>query len=56
MILPERTASLKKIDLGPTSASDYFGVHVIPAHQQFLRRSNLENAMTAAKTLWENVG
>jgi hypothetical protein len=47
---------VKKINFGPKSASDYFGVHVIPAHQRFLRISDLENAMAAAKALWENVG
>jgi hypothetical protein len=47
---------MKKINIGSTKASDYFGVHVIHAHQQFLRISNLENAMAAAKALWENVG
>jgi hypothetical protein len=47
---------MKKVDFGPRSAGDYFGLHVIPAHQQFLRISNLENAMAAAKALWETVG
>jgi hypothetical protein len=45
-----------KVDFGPKSAGDYFGVHVIPAHQRFLRISDLENAMTAAKALSETVG
>jgi hypothetical protein len=30
--LPERTASMKKINIGPTKASDYFGAHVIRIH------------------------
>jgi hypothetical protein len=47
---------MKKVDFGPRSAGDYVGLHVIPAHQQFLRISNLENAMAAAKALWETVG
>jgi hypothetical protein len=47
---------MKKINIGSTNASDYFGVHVIPAHQRFLKISNLENAMAAARALWENVG
>jgi len=47
---------MKKIDFGPRSAGDYVGLHVIPAHQQFLRISNLESAMAAAKALWETVG
>jgi hypothetical protein len=48
--------AMKKVDFGPSSAGEYFGSLVIPAHQQFLRISNLENAMATARALWETVG
>jgi hypothetical protein len=47
---------MKKVNIGSTKASDYFGVYVVPAHLRFLKISNLENAMADAKALWENVG
>ena len=47
---------MKKINIGPTKASDYFGAHVIPANTQFLRLSNYENAFSLAKALWDTTG
>jgi hypothetical protein len=47
---------LKKINFGPTSARDYFSLHVMPANTQFLNISNHENAMSLAKALWDTVG
>ena len=33
---------MKRINIGPTNASDYFGAHVIPANTRFLNLSNYE--------------
>jgi hypothetical protein len=47
---------MKKINIGPRTASDYFGLHVVPANTRFLDISNHENAISLAKALWETVG
>jgi hypothetical protein len=54
--LPERMASVTKIDFGPRSARDYFGLHVMPANSRFLKISNQENAIAVAKSLWDTTG
>jgi hypothetical protein len=54
--LPERAASVKKINIGPTTASDYFGLHVVPANTRFLNISSHENAISLAKALWDTAG
>jgi hypothetical protein len=45
-----------KIEFGPRSASDYLGLHVMPAHSRFLKISNQENAISLAKALWDSTG
>jgi hypothetical protein len=47
---------MKKINSGATSASDYFGVHVVPAYLRFQKVLNLDNATALAKALWETTG
>ena len=47
---------MKKINFGPRSARDYFGLHVMPAHSQFMMISNQENAISLAKAIWDTAG
>ena len=47
---------MKKINIGPRTASDYFGLHVVPANSRFLNISNYENAISLAKALWDTAG
>ena len=47
---------MKKINIGPSSARDYFGLHVVPANTRFLKISNHENAINLAKALWDTAG
>jgi hypothetical protein len=47
---------VKKINSGPRSARDYFGLHVMPAHSRFQKISNLENAISLANALWNTTG
>jgi hypothetical protein len=54
--LPKSTASMKKINFGPTSVRDYSGLHVVPAYSRFQRISNLESAIDPAKALWDTAG
>jgi AbiV len=47
---------MKKINIGPTKASEYFGLHVVPANTRFLNIPNHENAISLAKALWDTAG
>ena len=47
---------MAKINVGPTSARDYLGLHVAPAYSRFQRVSNHENAISLAKALWDTAG
>ena len=47
---------MKKINSGATSASDYFGVHVVLAYSRFQKISNLENAISLTHELWATAG
>jgi hypothetical protein len=55
--LPKKgTTSVKKIDVGITSAGDHVRMHAAAAYSRFQKVSNRENAMSLASALWDTAG